>query len=249
MKALSASMAALFVALTLLIVTPLASATFSGENGRILFGRTVGGHAVLFTVGPGGNGLSRLTNPPPGVNTIWADWSPNGRWLAYTRLGEEVQTHIFRIRRDGTHRQNLSKKSCLGTCTAEQLPAWSPDGTRIAYVREASFSTHWRIYVKDADGRDAHQVVPSRPRARDHGPQWSPSGKRLVFARFNFRKEERRIHGAPGRVSPSESDALADGRGWLPRLVAQWTLDPVSELLHRDRPAIDRLAHASERRE
>lgn len=227
MKALSASMAALFVALTLLIVTPLASATFSGENGRILFGRTVGAHAVLFTVGPGGNGLSRLTNPPPGVNTIWADWSPNGRWLAYTRLGEEVQTHIFRIRRDGTHRQNLSKKSCLGTCTAEQLPAWSPDGTRIAYVREASFSTHWRIYVKDADGRDAHQVVPSRPRARDHGPQWSPSGKRLVFARFNFRRDKSavftvRLDGSRlQRVTPWRMDA-GGSLDWSPN--GRWIL-------------------------
>ena len=187
MKAISASAAALFAALTLLVIAPAASATFSGENGRIVFGRNTG-HVALFTVRPNGEGLFRLTNPPGNLNTFSADWSPNGRWVAYTRLGEDVRGYIFRIRRDGTDRQNLSKMSCTGPCTAEYAPAWSPDGTRMAYAREASFSARWRIYVKDADGTDAHQVVPSRPRTRDSGPQWSPSGKRLVFGRSDFRR-------------------------------------------------------------
>ncbi len=166
MKALSASAAALFAALIVLVITPLASATFSGENGRIVFQRNTG-TLDLFTVRPNGKGLFRLANPHGLVNAFAADWSPNGRWVAYQRLSEETRGYIFRIRRDGTHRQNLSKQSCLGTCSAEHLPAWSPDATRIAYAREASFSARWRIYVKDADGTDAHQVVPSRPRTRD----------------------------------------------------------------------------------
>ena len=165
----------------------MAPATFHGENGRIVFGRNTG-HIELFTVRPNGEGLSHLTNPPGNLNTFSADWSPNGRWVVYERLGEEVRGHIFRIRRDGTHRQNLSKKTCTETCSAENMPAWSPDGRRIAYAREANFSSRWRIYVKDAGGTDAHQVVPSRPRTRDYGPQWSPSGKRLVFARDDFRR-------------------------------------------------------------
>lgn len=187
MKAFFASVAALSAALTVLVIAPGASATFSGENGRIAFGRNTG-HVTLFTVRPNGEGLFRLTNPPGNLNTFSADWSPNGRWLAYTRLGEEVRGHIFRIRRDGTHRENLSKMSCLGTCSAEYSPAWSPDGKRIAYAREANFSSRWRIYVKDADGTGADQFVPSRPRTRDYAPQWSPSGKRLVFARSDFRR-------------------------------------------------------------
>ena len=94
MKALSASAAALFAALTLLVIAPAASATFSGENGRIVFGRNTG-HVDLFTVRPNGEGLFRLTNPPGNLNTFSADWSPNGRWVAYTRLGEEVRGYIF----------------------------------------------------------------------------------------------------------------------------------------------------------
>ena len=55
MKALSASAAALFAALTALVITPLASATFSGENRRIVFQRNTG-TLDLFTVRPNGKG-------------------------------------------------------------------------------------------------------------------------------------------------------------------------------------------------
>jgi Tol biopolymer transport system component len=226
MKALSASTAALFAALTGLVVTPPASATFSGENGRIVFERNTG-HLVLFTVRPNGKGLFRLTNPHGLVNTFAADWSPNGRWVAYQRLSEETRGYIFRIRRDGTHRQNLSKMSCTGACSAEHLPAWSPDGTRIAYVREVNFSSRWRVYVKDAEGTGAHQVVPSRPRARDYAPQWAPSGKRLVFARSDFRRgksavftvrlDGTRLH----RITPWSMDA-GGSLDWSPN--GRWIL-------------------------
>jgi Tol biopolymer transport system component len=188
-RTLSALTASIFAAVAFLIVAPLASATFTGENGRIVFGRTVGGKAVLFTVRPSGGGLLQLTKLPSGVNAFRADWSPNGHWLAYTRIGEEVETSIFRIRRDGTHRQNLSRGTCVpNTCTGELSPAWSPDAKRIAYVREAKQSGRGRIYVKDADGTHAEQVVPFRRRTMDSDPQWSPSGKRLVFVRFHLRK-------------------------------------------------------------
>jgi len=227
MKAFSASCAAgLFAALAVLVIPPPASATFSGENGRIVFQRNTG-TLDLFTVRPNGKGLFLLTNPHGLVNAFWGDWSPNGRWVAYTRLGEEVRGSIVRIRRDGTDRQNLSKKSCLGNCSAEYAPAWSPDGTRIAYAREASFSARWRIYVKDSDGTDAQQVVPSRPRTRDYGPQWSPSGKRLVFARSDFRRNKSavftvRLNGTHvHRITPWRMDA-GGSLDWSPN--GRWIL-------------------------
>jgi Tol biopolymer transport system component len=226
MKALFASAAALSAALTVLVIAPAASATFSGENGRIAFGRNTG-HVALFTVRPNGERLFRLTNPPGNLNTFSADWSPNGRWLAYERLGEEVRGYIIRIRRDGTHRENLSKMSCLEKCSAEATPAWSPDGKRIAYARETNFSSQWRIYVKDADGTGAHQVVPSRPRTRDYGPQWSPSGKRLVFGRsdfprnksavFTIRVDGTRLH----RITPWRMNA-GGSLDWSPN--GRWVL-------------------------
>ncbi|HET7758831.1 MAG TPA: hypothetical protein VFK62_02830, partial [Gaiellaceae bacterium] len=65
-------------------------------------------------------------------------------------------------------------------------PAWSPDGSRIAFSRLASADTPLRqatLYVADADGSNVRQLG-SAPL---HGvsPAWSPDGARLAFVSFD----------------------------------------------------------------
>jgi Tol biopolymer transport system component len=61
--------------------------------------------------------------------------------------------------------------------------AWSPDGTRIAFIRETlqgqptpSDSNLWLI---DADGTNMHKVVLAVPRVT--APQWSPDGSTIAL--------------------------------------------------------------------
>jgi WD40-like Beta Propeller Repeat len=61
--------------------------------------------------------------------------------------------------------------------TYETDPAWSPDGTRIAFDR-GSFQNH-DIYVMDADGSNVTQLT--NDAADDADPAWSPDGTRIVF--------------------------------------------------------------------
>lgn len=52
-------------------------------------------------------------------------------------------------------------------------PAWSPDGKRIAFVRDDG------IWVMDADGSQAKQI--HHDPAGDEWPVWSPDGRQVAF--------------------------------------------------------------------
>jgi len=57
-------------------------------------------------------------------------------------------------------------------------PAWSPDGTRLAF--QAYYRDTWNIWTMQSDGSDLRQVT-SGP-FDDREPHWSPDGTRLAFA-------------------------------------------------------------------
>lgn len=80
---------------------------------------------------------------------------------------------IYRIDADGSNLVQLTDSDA-----AETDPAWSSDGTRIAYT-----STWWGdpdIFLMNADGGDVVQIT--RHHAADSWPVWSPDGRWLAFA-------------------------------------------------------------------
>ena len=69
--------------------------------------------------------------------------------------------------------------------------AWSPDGTRIAYVRvcfdKRAQPVEAGVWTIKADGTDAQQVTRLLPgsHVEDHRAGWSPDGKSLTFERID----------------------------------------------------------------
>jgi hypothetical protein len=59
----------------------------------------------------------------------------------------------------------------------EKSPAFSPDGTRIAFVSDGSQNDE--IYVADADGSNPRRITQNTS-ADDH-PTWTPDGRQIVF--------------------------------------------------------------------
>jgi len=96
--------------------------------------------------------------------------------LTTTLTGRIVFDHEFDIwtmNADGTVRVRLTDHP------AEDFdPAWSPDGTMIAF--RSHRDGHEEIYVMAADGSGQRNVTMNP--ATDYSPTWSPDGTRIAFA-------------------------------------------------------------------
>ena len=101
-------------------------------------------------------------------------------------------------RSDGSHLTQLTQSPSGETCGSGGFcngsPAWSPDGSEIAFTRASGLIEHnlienVGIYVVNADGSEVRQITQKSQPAlgEDSDPQWSPDALKIVFQRFNVR--------------------------------------------------------------
>jgi len=94
---------------------------------------------------------------------------------------------IFVMNPDGSGQTNVTNYAKRFSNSYSQLPVWSPDYRRIAFVsnRNGSSGTS-EIYVMNADGSNVVQLT--RPGeipyvGQNTSPSWSPDGSKILFAR------------------------------------------------------------------
>ena len=185
-------------------------ATAPGKNGDIVFrryldsARTTG---ALFTAGADGSRVRQITHPANEVIDQEADWSPNGKKVAFERRFpcpaggsknglDNYCDLVYTANRDGSGLRALVPCDFSDHCHLVDTPAWSPDGSRIAYAYgvsdptyKDSFNYDQAIWIVSARGKGARQVTQLTPGTTwDSGPQWSPDGEKLVFARADVVK-------------------------------------------------------------
>ena len=85
------------------------------------------------------------------------------------------QAEIYVMNLDGSGKTRL-------TTAGGADPAWSPDGSKIAFSTNRDGNAE--IYVMNADG-SAQARLTNRPSATDIFPVWSPEGDKIAFASFN----------------------------------------------------------------
>jgi Tol biopolymer transport system component len=134
--------------------------SWSPDGQRLAFASASGAGGAVVTADPRGGRLLRLSRTGALSQVVW---SPRGRRIAYGSHGR-----VFVIRSDGKQRHTVG----FG---AEA--AWSPDGSRLAFVRSAVGGP---IDSVDPSGRDRTRITAGR---FDHAPAWSPDGSRLAFSR------------------------------------------------------------------
>jgi hypothetical protein len=111
---------------------------------------------------------------------------------------------IYRIGAAGTGLKNLSQSVCAGY--SDQFPAWSPDGSKIAFDRSGPNGIS-HVFVMNADGTDQTQLTTGT--SNDYGyVTWSPTGTQIAF----FTPTGISIMNADGS-DPTEVPNTADA-GW-----------------------------------
>ena len=129
-----------------------------------------------------GDNLTRLTNTQDTINTS-PNWSPSGNKIAFESDREyehDFHLHInFEVysmdptdaNSDGEG-DNMARLTTTENGRDSLSPAFSPDGTKIAFSRSYFATGFSKIYVMNANGSQ-RTVVPNTP-SKSGSPDWQP---------------------------------------------------------------------------
>jgi hypothetical protein len=171
------------------------TANADGTNERQLSGLGEGGSTwatrdgerVLFdTLAPDGrvttatvnfDGSDRFVVPLPDgtLNLGPGPFSPDGTQIAFEGFGDDAHPEIHGIYIGSADGTNLVQITQDGGIPGD----WSPDGTRVLFLRDPSHS----LFIVNVDGSGEHKLTPDDVAVPCcWGYRWSPDGSRILFA-------------------------------------------------------------------
>lgn len=109
----------------------------------------------------------------PSVSSI--SWDPNGRRVVFAANGAEDKGDIFVADADGQNMVNITQTPSV----SESFPAWSPDGTSIAY--EACLESGCSIVSTSPDGTNHVQLLSLADVISPRLVAWASDGHRIAF--------------------------------------------------------------------
>jgi Tol biopolymer transport system component len=134
----------------------------------------------------GSQAPQRLFTPPiPEDDYIEVEWSPDSKYVYVTHVNYHIPPAegqmyplytIYRRAMPEGELEMISEKA--------YWPRVSPDSSRIAYVTVELFRRGNKLFVADADGSNAQEVIISGPRIPDikDAPLFSADGQSLIFS-------------------------------------------------------------------
>ncbi|GMQ85787.1 MAG: hypothetical protein BMS9Abin07_1355 [Acidimicrobiia bacterium] len=153
--------------------------SWSPDGRQIAFASDRDGERAIYVMNGDGTAPTRLV---PGGDPAW---SPDGMSIAFT-----LDSDIYAMSSDGsgatriTDAQTDPAPPLWTSSVSDVFPAWSPDGSRLAFVRQFLGPTPTagvaRLYVVDVDGGGAPVSLGDVAWSADP-PDWSPNGLQIAI--------------------------------------------------------------------
>ena len=173
-------------------------------------------------------GLRRqLTPSRNGLTYVASSFSPDGGTLATTRVDDRRSEEPEAIALDlaSGHTRTILRRGAL--------PVYSPDGSRIAVLRQQKrtlgrrgsareVQTSLDLFAANADGSGLHRLTRT-PALDELWPSWDPSGERLAYTVIPDEAEERpswiaqiNADGTCGAILRRDPDSNLAEAAWRP---------------------------------
>ena len=166
--------------------------TVSPDNTQLLmsYSPAAGDNQVsqdLYIMPLDGSQPPRLLFTPPTDEDDYTEveWSPDGNFIYFTHVNTHIPFEpgqvyplyeIYRMAFPNGQADKIAEKA--------YWPRLSPDSATITYVSVDLFSLQNKLYVAQADGENAHEVVLTSPLPPDikDAPIFSPDGQSILFS-------------------------------------------------------------------
>ncbi|HET9900813.1 MAG TPA: hypothetical protein VFR46_07095 [Actinomycetes bacterium] len=154
---------------------------WSPDGTRIAYVDVSRGRFQVFTIRPDGQGRRRVGTTSCGLDPVWR---PDGRRLACVGLMRRSGRLRFAVNIVGTRGRIRQSLPPGGSRTVLAAPTWSPDGTKLTYLRPRRNGA--ALYVIDADGR-SNRWLSSRPSTFSGVPAtWAPDASQIAYGVGRF---------------------------------------------------------------